>query len=400
MDSTANAVAGDALWDEVDYGPPVKHLILEIIDGTTLSCKTPPSAEGAQQAKIKRYYNGSTPITDWEADLDDTGLYTSGDDAVGECWNDAVFDEAVTINDGGTVTLNSIKLTVASGERHDGTDGSGARIVMSASGSPIIQYNVDITGEVEWLEIDGNHVNGTQIGFGADGTHSSVLSVRQLLIQGCESGAATVKGLSVQRTTNAHDIVIWDLLNTRNTGSGSGICRGIDNSSSGRTARFQNITLHDITKDNGSAAAQCVENVDATSNTYQNIIATDPGGTTSGSKVCFAVTSPASSTEDHNLASDATANGTDSLDSKASSDQFVSNSAPYDLHLKTGADAKDAGTDLGTAPSGVETDIDGFDRNADATYDPWDMGAHELQAAAGLGIPIAAYHHFHHNLIS
>jgi hypothetical protein len=241
-----------------------------------------------------------------------------------------------------------------------------------------LQVNVDLTCEVEWLEIDGNHVNGTEVGFDGNNSHTSVLSVRQLLIQGCQSNASTVKGLRVQRTTNAHDIVVWDLLNDRNTSSASGICDGISNSSSSRTARFQNITVHDIIKDNGSVAAQCVTNVDAASNTYQNIIATDPEGTTSGSKVCFTVTSPASSTEDHNLASDTTANGTGSLDSKASSNQFISNSAPYDLHLKSGADAINAGVDLVTTPTGVNFDIDNRDR--DAQGDIWDMGTDEYVA--------------------
>ena len=80
---------------------------------------------------------------------------------------------------------------------------------------------------------------------------------------------------------------------------------------------------------------------------------------------------------DHNLASDATASGTGSLDSKLSADQFVSTTGgSEDLHLKDGADAINAGTDLGTTPSGVEIDIDGRDRDAEG--DVWDMGAAEL----------------------
>ena len=72
-------------------------------------------------------------ITAWEADLDNTGIYTSGDDAVGECYNDTAFDEDATINGGNTVGLNSVTLTVADGERHDGTEGTGARLVYSGS---------------------------------------------------------------------------------------------------------------------------------------------------------------------------------------------------------------------------------------------------------------------------
>jgi hypothetical protein len=66
----------------------------------------------------------------WEDDLDDgtsaandATAYQNGDDAIGEMYDDTAFDESVTIDGGGTVGLNSIKLTVPVGERHDGTAG-------------------------------------------------------------------------------------------------------------------------------------------------------------------------------------------------------------------------------------------------------------------------------------
>jgi hypothetical protein len=77
------------------------------------------------------------------------------------------------------------------------------------------------------------------------------------------------------------------------------------------------------------------------------------------------------------MASDTTASGTGSLDSKAATDQFVSTiEGSEDLHLKSGADAIDAGTDLGTTPTEVNFDIDNRDR--DAEDDTWDMGADEF----------------------
>ncbi len=74
-------------------------------------------------------------ITLWEADLDDTLIYSSGDDAVGECYNDSAFDETVEINGGLTVGLNTFTLTAATGEQHDGTEGTGVRIVNGATSS-------------------------------------------------------------------------------------------------------------------------------------------------------------------------------------------------------------------------------------------------------------------------
>ena len=81
-------------------------------------------------------------------------------------------------------------------------------------------------------------------------------------------------------------------------------------------------------------------------------------------------------TQSCNLSSDATASGTGSIAGKLATDQFVSTSAgTEDLHLKAGADAINAGTDL----SGSFTDdIDGETRPI-ATY--WDMGADETQLA-------------------
>ena len=46
-----------------------------------------------------------------------------------------------------------------------------------------------------------------------------------------------------------------------------------------------------------------------------------------------------------------------------------------DYHLKITASAANAGTDLGTSPTGVNLDIDGRDR--DALNDTWDIGADE-----------------------
>ena len=131
----------------------------------------------------------------------------------------------------------------------------------------------------------------------------------------------------------------------------------------------------------GTGAAYCygVTN-DNAAKVIKNCIGTDPSGTTSGTIACFQST--ASATVAYNLSSDTSATGTGSLTSKSSANQFVSTTGGSEnLHLVTGADAKNAGTDLGTSPSGVEVDIDGLDINADASNDPWDMGADEFVAA-------------------
>ena len=61
-----------------------------------------------------------------------------------------------------------------------------------------------------------------------------------------------------------------------------------------------------------------------------------------------------------------------------------------DLHLKAGADAIDAGTDLGTTPTGVNYDIDGRDRDAEG--DVWDIGADEYVAVGGAIAPTSIFY--------
>ena len=121
--------------------------------GAASPCDLVDGSYSQAPATFKRFYSS---ITNWEAGLDDWDVYGSGDIAVGECHNDSVFAETVTINGGGTVGLASVRLSVHSGSRHDGTAGTGARIVPTStpSGVGIVNiYRDDVT--VEWLEISG-----------------------------------------------------------------------------------------------------------------------------------------------------------------------------------------------------------------------------------------------------
>jgi hypothetical protein len=142
---------------------------------------------------------------------------------------------------------------------------------------------------------------------------------------------------------------------------------------------FYNNTVHDIASTHASSSGNVygAAFADDLNNFFKNNIITDVVHDGIGSAQCFQHSSPSNATCEYNLSSDSSASGTGSLTSKASSNQFVSTTGgSEDLHLKPGADAIDAGTDLGTTPSGVEIDIDGRDRDAEG--DTWDMGAHEL----------------------
>lgn len=307
----------------------------------------------------------------WEADLDDTGIYSSGDDAVGECYADSDFtnEESLVINGGTTVGLNSVKLTVAAGERHNGTADTGVRLLYSSSGNLDVDRNDCV---VEWLDIDGNdNVTG---GFGIlDCQSQTGIRFARNLLHGSTSGA--MPGILASGATV--DIVNSIIFHLTSNHTGSNNADGVAAFGTPTWACY-NVTIHDIINNNGSGRATCFWMASGTgTKTAKNCIGTDPSGSTSGTKECFTTTG---ATEDYNLSSDATAAGANSLTNKSSSDQFISTVVDSEnLLLKPGADAIDAGQDLGTTPTDVNIDITNYDRDAEAVT--WDMGSHEFREA-------------------
>ena len=97
-------------------------------------------------------------ITLWAANHDDDPTYDSGDASVGEMYDDSDFNEDANIDGGGTIGLISIKLTVASAERHDGTANTGVIINRTVQGeaTSIIKVVASILSgiiTIEWLDI-------------------------------------------------------------------------------------------------------------------------------------------------------------------------------------------------------------------------------------------------------
>ena len=299
-------------------------------------------------------------ITAWEADLDNAAFYSASDDAVGECYNDSVFDETFVINGGATIGLSSRKLSVASGERHDGTAGSGARLVPSSSATVMTEVTGAITTNIEWLEMDGGDQDFLTLIKSSSITFTTALTYNNMVLHNTErtnggSGgvipSAIYSGFS--RASLAHNNIIYDIFGNRGGGTAvSVIVIDHDIVNSG----LLNNTINNCGQLNAgnTAAATGVTSVDVnTGFGIVNNIVTDVINTGSGGSACYSPASPSTIDMDHNLSSDTTASGTGSLVSKAAANQYVSTiSGSEDLHLKTGADAIDAGADLGTTPSG------------------------------------------------
>ena len=314
---------------------------------------------------IKASGGDYTTVSSWEA-----ASYgaTSSDDAIGYGFNESYNDNA-TIND---ATPLSVKLTVKAGEEHDGTPGTGPRQIPT-TGTPFV-LAVDMT--LEGWEASQSGTAGNNHGVSMSASNKAYI-VHRMIIHDISQA---------NNWQNVHGIYQPNFGSTSLTVTNS-LVFNIDKTS-GNTARgawgirnlkatggSYNCTVHNITgnADMGYGIEQ--EGV------LQNCIATDATGTTAGEDYNSGATP---STESHNLSSDATAAGTGSLTSKTASNQYVS-IVGEDFKLKAGADAIDAGTDLGTTPTGVNLDC--VERDRDAQGDTWDMGWNELVPAAGGGPP-------------
>ncbi len=318
----------------------------------------------------------------WEADLDNGAIYAAGDTAQGEIYKDSIFSERPVVNGGGTVGLAAIKLTVPTSQRHTGIAGSGA--ILKPSGNGIgFSSEGSIAFTLEGLELNGDsgsrsisqavrHSNFT--------SNTNPVIFQHLLVH--NSGTAFGEAIGIDLGSNNQGIVhalnniVYDITSTQSSSTTDAV--GIRGTTTTRAKYILNNTVHDIVKNNGSSTADAygIQIVDDADYTVKNNIATDAGGTTTGTKACFTPASVSLATVGWNLSSDTTASGTGSLVSKAAASQFVSTAVgAEDLHLKAGADAINAGTDLGTSPTGVNYDIDGRDR--DALGDVWDIGADE-----------------------
>lgn len=328
-------------------------------------CNDPPTFT------FKRAY---TTMTLWEADLDDTDFYSSSDDAVGECHNDSTFDESLVINGGGTVSLSSRKLSVHSSSRHDGTAGSGARNVYTGSSQQVCAVSVNNT-TVEWLEYDNS-------GAGAASRQIVIvttdiitgINIKNLIIHGVGNTTANTMGIGIQNggdTSNTRYImnnIIYDIDDS------SVNCFGIFCTNQSDKSELYNNTVFGTGSGSGDGFGFNILDADVV---LKNNISMDSAGGTASD---FNITG--SPTRNNNMSSDATATGTNSLINKISSDQFVSTTGgSEDLHLKAEADALVAGVDLGTTPTNVNIDINGFDR--DGVDLDWDIGAHQFTTSAG-----------------
>jgi hypothetical protein len=340
---------------------------------------------GQAPATFKRFY---TSIANWEAGLDDSDVYSSSDIAVGECHNDSVFNEYVQINGGGTVGLASVTLSVHSGSRHDGTAGTGARIVPTSTpinAGVVNIYRDDVT--VEWLEISGASATSYgNVGVRITSDADSNIFIRNNIIHDMNDASTVSIGIYDAGGGGTSRYVMNNFVYNINRSTGDSF--GIYAYTSSGFGIYCN-TVFNVTSDTDDASGIYVRN--STSGIAKDNICL--GVTGGGTGSCFEIgTGSANAASDYNLSDDATAWGSNSVTSAdgATAANTIANTSggSEDLHLKAGSYAIEAGVDLGTTPTGVEIDIDG--RNRDSEGDTWDIGADQTLATGVTITPAAA----------
>jgi hypothetical protein len=388
--------------DALEVGTPLTTLITTDAQGATR-----PGAAANRAWDIGALQGGATitktigttgrnysTITLFEADLDDTNEFSNRDDAVGECYNDSSFNEAALFDGtGSTVGLNSITVSVASGERHDGTAGTGANYSIDARKDPMkAQYSAVMDFTVEWLEFDCNDWNNQTHQDGmveldiSNGTSTG--TARYLIVHDYKgvNGQTAGIGISANCDTNndVYNNIIYKCITT--TAGGGTQSWGIGSWQT-EPANVYNNTVYrmEITNVSSGSNAAAIRLITASGRDVKNCIGMDTRNDGSGSGDDFQGLS--ASEMSYCCSSDTSAVGTGSLTSKVASNQFVSTTdGSEDLQIKDiDADIYLAGTDLGTTPTGVEIDIDG--RNRDTLGVVWSIGAHQGNFVPPLIVP-------------
>tara|TARA_R100000808_G_C2140243_1_gene148056 strand:- start:127 stop:1272 length:1146 start_codon:yes stop_codon:yes gene_type:complete len=351
-----------------------------------------------------------TTVDAWEADLDESSIYSAGDTAQGEMYADSTFEISSTIDifNGGTIGLYHRTLTAAAGERHDGTANTGVRILCTNTGSNVTMINcnnavgdadsggTDQRGnQISYIEFDANEKKIRQAV-----QLSNYNGIQQCLIHGVRftnSYNITSAVNMVGKQTWVCNNILYDVFCDSGTGRNQWGVYGIyaDNND---WMVVTNNTIYGVKTDadqggfarGGYASGIYMKNGGSLQRVYNNIVMDTLSENTTDELDFRTLTS--TTYTDRNYSSDTSAPGATNYRSESAADTFVSTSAgSEDFHLKSGANAIGTGKDCGTRetvggrpmPYPLYTwpvDIDGRDRDTEG--DTWDIGADQYVAAA------------------
>ncbi len=299
-----------------------------------------------EEFAIKRAYN---KIQAWES-ARDGDLVGEDRREVGVCYNDGVFRSedrfsVATIKGSRTDAVHYMRLTVAEGQRHNGIAGNGVVL----DGANRTQYGIRVMDDytqVGWLELKRfrrrNGAAAIQV------KYAGRVLLSQLMIHDFYSrwyNAVGIKGSRGSKFT-ARNCIIYD-----------GDKAAIRTVAQGGRALIENCTIY------GMDGRGIYEN----RGRYTVLNTISVGNRKADFSIVRGI-------QGFNISSDDTADGPTSFVYLDAVDQFVSViPGEEDFHLKNGADAIDAATNLAFLFS---TDIDGPERQEKAA---WDIGADEYK---------------------
>jgi photosystem II stability/assembly factor-like uncharacterized protein/outer membrane protein assembly factor BamB len=360
----ANRGRGDRIRiDGVDY------TVLSVASNNVLTL-TSPFAGGSGSGKGFAIARQFASLDAWEDCIDGNpcgsfpvaspSLVSDNRSEVGVVYKDSAYTLSFSVTIDGSITDDShtITLTADGQNRHQGIAGTGVVVDNSGGSGSAVQLRDDFV-TVEWIEIRGG-------GAGIDGIRVSNLGLPNQVV---------LRSLLIHDTAGdgvefADPDLTSDVFNSIFYGATIGI-RSSNALSAGSSLRLVNNTIYSCTSkgidDTGGSPVVDVVNNIAASNTIADF---DVLGL-----------SPSS---DHNLSTDSTAPGPNSLISIPLLSIGFVNTTPgsEDLHIQPTSAARGAGADMG----GLFTiDVDGATRSA-----PWDIGADESAGSASLTISSAA----------
>ena len=326
------------------------------------------------------YTTWSAAAVDWNAGtLSGSG---AGDNITFQEIDGAAYNEVVSFTDPATAYA-SITLTASEAARHDGTPGSGARIVANtnpAAGKGVVNIettSAGISAVVEWLEVDAASTNGLPVRVYNSVDGATERRVSNCIVHGGVQTGSLNTGIYLYRgnLVCTNNIVFGIAVDRSNTIGARGIT--VARFGGSDTALIANNTIYDIhLYGGGSGNLDGLTGSNASLATIKNNVVVGCVNDNSGTNKCFfAYTSAVTS---NNASEDATAPGSDSLTGLASS--VWNDAASDDFQPASGSTLFEAGADLGTT-SGVNVDITGRDR--DAQNDTWSIGAWQVAVGEG-----------------
>jgi hypothetical protein len=365
-DGTVGAwcLSQECRWDNMlvqNADDGIYHILSRDDDNTVTVQETVAGGRTNETFKIERVYSGVQALQDWEDDRQGD-LVTEGRREVGVCYNDdsvGPFINPLVISGSTTDETHYMMLTVASGQRHDGIAGAGARLDAGGGFSTRPISVKDPYTHIEWLEITNWLDDHSGVYFDESPAEDSAdnSSVSHLLLHNFFSGTSDSALHPRCNNVTMRNTIIYD-------GDGEGIRVRL-----GTGHVIENCTIYGITGDGVyqlSGTAVSIRNTISVGNTSDDF---DLRGTVDSFdyNMYTTLSGPSAGANDQSPPAD--------LD-----DLFVSISpGSENLHLETsGHSAGNNGLDL--SPD-CTIDIDGQTR-----VDPWDLGADE--AIFGSGTPL------------